>query len=203
MQWTVSPRHTPPCRPANERHRPRKCPFAKTRGHVREHRRGIALLRRGRLESELDEEIRSHLEPGGRRGRQPARRTARIWPSDFNPGSRRRIWLLMASVIGLLLIACLNLANTQLARAVSRCPRARSLRRPGGAAVALAVGHDVGESAIDAAGRSQRDTAFCRSFHRLRHRRPDTPYPVLACDAHRCTRALELVALRPRRSSLK
>jgi predicted permease len=35
-------------------------------------------------------------------------------------GSRRALWMLMAAVIGLMLIACVNLANAQLGRAVSR-----------------------------------------------------------------------------------
>jgi hypothetical protein len=34
--------------------------------------------------------------------------------------SRRGLWMLMAAVIGLMLIACVNLANAQLGRAVSR-----------------------------------------------------------------------------------
>lgn len=58
------------------------------------------------------------------------------WPADRGPGaleawvqpmqeaivsdSRTALWLLMASVLGLMLIACLNLANAQLGRALAR-----------------------------------------------------------------------------------
>jgi predicted permease len=58
------------------------------------------------------------------------------WPADRRPGalgawvqpmqeaivgdSRTALWLLMASVLGLMLIACLNLANAQLGRALAR-----------------------------------------------------------------------------------
>lgn len=58
------------------------------------------------------------------------------WPADRRPGtlgasvqpmqeaivgdSRAALWLLMAAVLGLMLIACLNLANTQLGRALTR-----------------------------------------------------------------------------------
>lgn len=58
------------------------------------------------------------------------------WPADRRPGtlgasvqpmqeaivgdSRTALWLLMAAVLGLMLIACLNLANAQLGRALTR-----------------------------------------------------------------------------------
>src|SRR5262249_12629108 len=58
------------------------------------------------------------------------------WHADRRPGaleawvqpmqeamvsdSRTALWLLMASVLGLMLIACLNLANAQLGRAMAR-----------------------------------------------------------------------------------
>lgn len=58
------------------------------------------------------------------------------WPADRRPGtlgasvqpmqeaivgdSRAALWLLMAAVLGLMLIACLNLANAQLGRALTR-----------------------------------------------------------------------------------
>ena len=58
------------------------------------------------------------------------------WPADRRPGalgawvqpmqeavvgdSQTALWLLMASVLGLMLIACLNLANAQLGRALAR-----------------------------------------------------------------------------------
>ncbi|MBV9403723.1 MAG: ABC transporter permease, partial [Acidobacteriaceae bacterium] len=62
------------------------------------------------------------LMPADERDRGPDTLLAFVQPmQDAMVGSsRRNLWTLMAAVIGLMLIACVNLANAQLGRAVSR-----------------------------------------------------------------------------------
>jgi len=54
--------------------------------------------------------------------RRPGALGARVQPMQeaIVGGSRTALWLLMAAVLGLMLIACLNLANAQLGRALTR-----------------------------------------------------------------------------------
>lgn len=69
----------------------------------------------GRVQSQAMNEI-----PANQRGKIELQAVVTPMQEAIVGGARRRIWLLMASVLALLLIACLNLANTQLARSVSR-----------------------------------------------------------------------------------
>jgi predicted permease len=61
--------------------------------------------------------------------------------------SRRGLWMLMAAVIGLMLIACVNLANAQLGRAVSRQHEA-AVRSALGASKPQLVWSSLSESLI-------------------------------------------------------
>lgn len=65
----------------------------------------------------LQDEIVEHLPD-----RRPGALTASVQPMQeaVVGESRTRLWLLMTAVIGLMLIACLNLANAQLGRALGR-----------------------------------------------------------------------------------
>jgi predicted permease len=59
--------------------------------------------------------------------------------------SRTGLWLLLAAVSGLMLIACVNLANAQLGRAVSR-EREAAIRSALGASAAQILGSSLAES---------------------------------------------------------
>lgn len=61
--------------------------------------------------------------------------------------SKTRLWLLMAAVGGLMLIACVNLANAQLARAISR-QREAATRRALGASPWQLMWSSLAESAL-------------------------------------------------------
>lgn len=60
--------------------------------------------------------------PPGRRDNRPGALRASVQPMQeaIVGQSRLALWLLMGSVLGLMLIACLNLANAQLGRAIAR-----------------------------------------------------------------------------------
>jgi predicted permease len=58
--------------------------------------------------------------PAGRRDPGALRASVQPMQEAVVGDSRMRLWLLMAAVIGLMLIACLNLANAQLGRALAR-----------------------------------------------------------------------------------
>jgi predicted permease len=62
------------------------------------------------------------LHPDNKGNRRPGAFTASVQPmrEAVVGESATRLWLLMAAVMGLMLIACLNLANTQLGRALAR-----------------------------------------------------------------------------------
>ena len=88
------------------------------------------------------------------------------WPADRRPGalgawvqpmqeaivgdSRTALWLLMASVLGLMLIACLNLTNAQLGRALAR-NRESAVRMALGAAKWRLVWNALAENLLLAA----------------------------------------------------
>ena len=61
--------------------------------------------------------------------------------------SRRGLWLLLAAVSGLMLIACVNLANAQLGRAVSR-EREAAIRSALGASATQILGSSLLESLL-------------------------------------------------------
>ncbi|MBL8211651.1 MAG: ABC transporter permease [Bryobacterales bacterium] len=87
--------------------------------------------------------------PAGQIGKQPGELRASLRPmQDVMVGDARSgLWLLMASVGGLLLLACLNLANAQLGRALSGS-RDTALRAALGAARLRLLSSALAESLI-------------------------------------------------------
>ena len=73
------------------------------------------------ISSEIVQEM-----PAGQGDHRPGALLAFVQPMQeaMVGSSRTGLWLLMAAVMGLMLIACLNLANAQLGRALSRCREA-------------------------------------------------------------------------------
>src|SRR5262249_33570989 len=88
-------------------------------------------------------------DPANQGDRRPGALLASVEPmQDTVVGDTRiRLWLLMAAVIGLMLIACLNLANAQLARALGRA-REAAVRAALGAARSRLVWSALGENLL-------------------------------------------------------
>src|SRR5262249_47787116 len=90
--------------------------------------------------------------PANRRDKRPGALQAFVQPMQeaVVGDSSAGLWLLMAAVIGLMLIACLNLANAQLGRALSRS-REAAVRTALGAAKWQLVWNVLAENLLLAA----------------------------------------------------
>ncbi len=84
-------------------------------------RRGISVRQAQAQLNIIQHQIVDQM-PAGARDNSPDSLLAYVQPMQdaMVESSRRGLWMLMAAVIGLMLIACVNLANAQLGRAVSR-----------------------------------------------------------------------------------
>ncbi|MGH9632891.1 MAG: FtsX-like permease family protein, partial [Bryobacteraceae bacterium] len=88
--------------------------------------------------------------PGMRRDRASLRASVQPMQEAVVGTSRQALWLLMAAVVGLMLITCLNLANAQLGRALMRRPDA-AVRTALGAAKWRLIWSAVAENLVLAA----------------------------------------------------
>ena len=90
--------------------------------------------------------------PASQRDNQPDALLASVQPMQeaVVGDSRTGLWLLMAAVIGLMLIACVNLANTQIGRTLSR-QREAAVRSALGAAKWRLVWNSLAENLVLAA----------------------------------------------------
>lgn len=85
-------------------------------------RPGVTLARAQAELDSLEAQIATQEMPASQRDDRPDALRAHVQPMQeaMVSGSRTGLWLLMASVLGLMLIACVNLANAQLARTFAR-----------------------------------------------------------------------------------
>ena len=87
--------------------------------------------------------------PAGQRDASPDSLLAYVQPMQdaMVSNSRRGLWMLMAAVIGVMLIACVNLANAQLGRAIMR-EREASVRTALGASAWQIIWSALAESVV-------------------------------------------------------
>ncbi len=96
------------------------------------------------IEAQIEQEI-----PANERNDRPGQYSAFVQPMQeaVVGSSRTELWLLMAAVLGLVLIACVNLANTQLGRALSR-NREAAVRMALGAAKVRLIWNALAENLV-------------------------------------------------------
>ena len=111
--------------------------------------------------------------PAGQRDDRPGTLLASVQPMQeaMVADSKTGIWLLMAAVIGLMLIACVNLANAQLGRTLSR-QREAAVRAALGASSWRLVWNSLAENLVLAVGGAAGVLLAAAGLNLFRHYSP-------------------------------